>query len=93
MRASTLAEILPRNNDDGRTRQRNASAVKPAIEQLAALPDHAVPLTPANVTSGGANQRSAVAAGKVAAVNATYAPKPTAHHDQRLIVQSLCSDS
>ena len=43
MRASTLAEILPRSNADGRTRQRNASAVKPAIEQLAALPDHAVP--------------------------------------------------
>jgi hypothetical protein len=31
-------------------------------------------------------------AGNVASVNATYAPKPTAHQDQRLTLQSLCRE-
>ena len=85
IRVSKLAEIRPRNRAMGRTRQRSASAVKPSTEQLAALPDQSVPATPASVAPGGANHRSAVPAGKVARVNATYAPTPKAHHDQRVI--------
>src|SRR5688572_12454842 len=84
MRASTFAEIRPSNNDAGRTRQRSESALKLPAAQLAALPDHNVPATPANVTPGGANQRSAVPAGNMASMNARYAPTPNAHHDQRL---------
>jgi hypothetical protein len=45
--------------------------VKPSTEQVAALPDHSVPATPANVTPGGANQRSATPAGNIASANAT----------------------
>jgi hypothetical protein len=93
IRASTSADSLPSRSEVGRKSQRTASSVKPSTEQVAALPDHNVPETPAKLMFGGANQRSAVPAGNVTSVNAMYAPTPKANHDQRLIGFRACAVS